>query len=331
VPRVLVTGAGGFVARHVFSLLRARPDTVLFGTIRHRAPAGSRDGDDLLSATLYEGDLTDPRFADEVVQRSQPDWIVHLAAQASVPASWIDPAATLTNNVIAELNILEAVVHHVPHCRVLIVGSSEEYGRIRPEDLPVSEDAALRPDSPYAVSKIAQDFLGLQYFLARGIPVIRVRPFNLIGPGQADQFAIPSFARQIAEAEAGLGPPVVRVGNLEARRDFTDVRDAARAYCLLLDRGRVGEVYNVGSGTCRSIGEMLAILCRQARRPVEIQVDPSRFRPSDAPMVQCDATRIHRDIGWRPLIPIEQSLHDVLEEWRRKTAARLPGGREQTE
>ena len=318
--RVLITGATGFVGGHLAALLGSEVDVVLHGTMRHEPAVKPSDQSPIARSHSHVGNLTDATFADDVVKDVRPDWIVHLAAQSSVTASWRDPAATLTNNLIAQLNVLESVVRHVPKARVLVVGSSEEYGRVREQDLPLAESAPFRPDSPYAVSKLAQDYLGLQYHLGRHLDVVRVRPFNLIGPGQADQFVVPSFARQIAEAEAGRRPQVIEVGNLEARRDFTDVRDAVRAYRLVLERGTSGEVYNVGGGTARSVRDLLDCLCVMASCPLEIKIDPARFRPSDAPIIQCDNRRIRHDLGWEPEIPIERTLGDILDEWRRRVA-----------
>lgn len=316
VKRILVTGACGFVGGHLIASLNADPETLVFGTTR-RPPTNREGGRQLLAADrLKLGDLVDAKFADEVVRTTRPDWVVHLAAQASVSASWQDPSGTLVNNLVSQLNVLEGISRHAPAARILVVGSSEEYGKVGPEDSPLSEDAPLRPDSPYATSKVAQDFLGLQYYLGRQLQVLRVRQFNLIGPGQSDRFALPSFARQIAEVEAGLREPVIQVGNLDACRDFTDVRDAVRAYIAILERGRVGEVYNVGGGSVRSVRELLDALCSLARCPLGVAVDPARLRPSDAPIIQSDCRKIRGDVGWSPVIPIERTLRDILDEWR---------------
>ncbi len=269
----------------------------------------------------HVGDLLDPEFVDRIVAEARPDWVVHLAAQASVQSSWQQPTETWKNNTLPQINLLESVSHRAPGARVLIPGSSEEYGRVRAEDLPLSEAAPLRPDSPYGASKVAQDFLGLQYHLGRALDVVRVRPFNLIGPGQSERFAIPSFARQIAEVEAGLREPVIMVGNLDVRRDFTDVRDAVRAYEQILAKGEAGEVYNVGGGCFRTVREILDGLCALSSRTLQIQVDPTRFRPSDAPVVQSDCRKIRDSIGWSPTTPVDRTLVDILDEWRHRVAA----------
>jgi GDP-4-dehydro-6-deoxy-D-mannose reductase len=300
-------------------LLAEAGPVVIVGTTRGGQPAAAdwpADG----CVQLRTGDLREPGFVEALIADVAPDWVVHLAAQASVAASWRDPAATLVNNAVAQANLLESVVRRVPHARVLVFGSSEEYGRLRPEDLPASEEAPLRPESPYAVSKVTQDFLGLQYHLARQLAVVRVRPFNLFGPGQSDQFALASFARQIAEAEQGLRPPVIAGGNLSARRDYTDVRDAVRAYRALLLGGQSGEVYNVGGGGVRSIGEILEALRGLAWVRVDVTVDPARLRPVETAVVAVNAGRIREAVGWAPTIPFEQTVADILDDWRRRVA-----------
>jgi GDP-4-dehydro-6-deoxy-D-mannose reductase len=316
--RILVTGATGFVGRHLLDLLRSEPDLRIAGTSRHAFSLKWPER----TVSTYVGDLTDRAFTDGMISEVRPDLVVHLAAQSSVSDSWQDPQATLVNNLVAQLNVLRSLTVHAPRSRVLVTGSSQEYGAVAPHELPLTEDAPLRPDSPYALSKVIQDFLGLQYFLGYGLGVIRVRAFNLIGPGQGDRFAIPSFARQIAEAEVGLRPRLIRVGNLEPRRDFTDVRDAVRAYWGLLRQGAVGEVYNVGGGSNRSIRDALDTLISLARVPVDVQVDPALLRPSDVPVVECDTHRLQSTLSWRPTISFEQSLRDILEEWRQKIADR---------
>lgn len=324
--RLLVTGAAGFVGRHLVAHLQTSNDLEVIGTSRRlvadEPPVGSK-GDGPSGgggARFITVDLTHGDQVDALIRAERPELVVHLAAQPSVAESWRAPAETLTNNLIGQLNLLEGMVRHRPDGRILVVGSSEEYGLIRPEDLPADEDTPFRPDNPYAVSKIAQDYLGLQYFLGRRLAVVRVRPFNLFGPGQSDRFALGSFARQIAEAEAGLGPPEIRVGNLSVRRDYTDVRDAARAYRILIERGTPGEVYNVGGGGVRSIADILDALIAQARCPVSVRTDPSRFRPADAAEISADVGRIRTEFGWQPRIPFETTIRDILSYWREQVS-----------
>jgi GDP-4-dehydro-6-deoxy-D-mannose reductase len=314
--RILVTGAAGFVGRHLLAFLQGRSNVRVYGVTRF--VEGVSEG-------WFAGDLTEESFVDDVLREVKPNVVIHLAAQSSVADSWRDPRGTVVNNVVAQLNLLESIVRHAPSARVLTVGSAEEYGHLAPENLPAREDGPLRPDNPYALSKIAQDYLGLQYHLGRHLDVVRIRPFNLFGPGQSDRFAVGSFARQIAEAEAGLGEPVLRVGNMTALRDYTDVRDAARAYWAILERGRAGEVYNLGGGGIHSIGEVLDALVQRARVPLEVRQDPAKFRPVDAPVVAPDVGRLHEETGWQPTIPFEQTIQDLLDDWRIRVAQ--PAGR----
>ncbi len=317
--RVLITGASGFVGRHLVDRILALGDATVVGTVhRHLDREVSPQIPGIAKTDLYVGDLVDPEFADAVLRDARPDWVIHLAAQPSVAESWKDPAATIVNNTLAQLRVLEGIAKHAATTRVLIVGSSEEYGRGNSDDDLASEDSPLRPTSPYATSKVAQDILGLQYYLGRGVDVVRARPFNLFGPGQSDTFAIASFGRQIVEAELGRRAPSIEVGNLAARRDYTDVRDAVKAYVALLERGRSGEVYNVGGGGVRAIGEILSLLIQRARRPVTVRTDPSRFRPIDAYALGPDVRRIQNEIGWRPTIELDQTVQDILEDWRHR-------------
>jgi len=270
---------------------------------------------------LRYADLRDPENVQALVGEVQPDYIFHLAAQSFVPTSFADPWDTLENNIRAELNLLEAVRRSGRTVGFLVIGSNEEYGAPEPEELPQTEENPLRPNNPYAVSKVAQDFLGLQYHLAYGLPVVRVRPFNHTGPGQSPRFVVPAFASQIARIEAGLQEPVMKVGNLDAARDFTDVRDIVRAYYLAATRGEPGEVYNLASGRPQSVRGLLEILLSYARVEIKVERDPDRYRPVDVPVVYGSAEKFHRLTGWAPQIPFEQTLRDVLEYWREQVEA----------
>jgi GDP-4-dehydro-6-deoxy-D-mannose reductase len=245
-----------------------------------------------------------------------PDFIFHLAAVAQVGGSWRDPWPVLHNNIRGQLNLLHALVKLEASPRVLVIGSNEEYGLVQPQELPLNEHTPLRPTSPYGVSKVAQDMLGLQYHLSYQLPVIRVRPFNHIGPRQAPGFVAPDFAQQIAQIEVGQRPPRMRVGNLKARRDFTDVRDMMRAYYLAITQGAPGEVYNIGSGQSHAIQELLDVLLSYSQVKIAVEPDPERMRPSDVPDVRCDASKFRALTGWEPGITFESTLHDVLEYWR---------------
>jgi GDP-4-dehydro-6-deoxy-D-mannose reductase len=254
-----------------------------------------------------------------ILDQVQPDIVFHLAAQPLVSASLRDPWTTLETNIRMQLNVLEGVHRVKPDCRVLVIGSAEEYGLVRPQELPIDEDTPLRPLNAYAVSKVAQDLMGQQYHLTHGLDVVRVRPFNHIGPRQRLGFVAPDFASQIAAIEKGLQEPVMRVGNLDVRRDFCDVRDVIQAYVLLSTYGKPGQVYNVGAGESHAIQELLDILLDNCQVHVQVQPESNRMRPSDVPEVVCDASRLRRDTGWKPTIPFEQSLKDILDYWRQET------------
>jgi GDP-4-dehydro-6-deoxy-D-mannose reductase len=312
--RVLITGAGGFAGSHLAEHLRAQPGLEVWGVDR----GGTREADYLPTHQALVADLRDPAEARAVVRAVRPERIFHLAGQAFVGESWADPWATLETNLRAQVNLCEAVLAEGLRPRLLVLGSNEEYGRVQPQELPIREAQPLRPDSPYGVSKVGQDLLGLQYFLSRGLPVVRVRPFNHIGPRQNPKFVAPAFASQIAAIEAGRQPPVLKVGNLSARRDFTDVRDMVRAYALALEHGEPGEVYNLGSGRSRSIRELLDRLLDFSTCPITVETDPARLRPSDVADVVCDAAAFRARAGWEPRIPFEQSLRDLLDYERQK-------------
>ena len=314
--RVLVTGAGGFVAPHLVELLRAEePGAVLYGTVRPQTSVARGPG---VGITLVEADLNDPAAALAVMDEVAPERIVHLAGQSSVHRSWIEPGATLRSNVLGLVNLLDAVRRRGLRPAVLVVGSAEEYGLALPGEIPLHEDTPLRPSSPYAVSKVAQAALARLYGPAGGMKVVLTRTFHHTGPGRGEAFAESSFARQIAEIEAGLRPAVLRVGNLDSVRDYTDVRDVVRAYWMLLDRGEDGQVYNVCSGRGRTIREMLDALLALSSSRVELRVDPARLRPSDVPALVGDPARLCAATGWAPRVPLEQTLGELLASWRQR-------------
>jgi GDP-4-dehydro-6-deoxy-D-mannose reductase len=309
--RVLVTGAGGFVGKHLLNYLSANTDWLLFGNAHSRP--GSFGLPRLQWVTL---DLTDREQTETVLSSVRPDYVFHLAAQSNVQRAFADPRGTIINNVVSQLNLLDVLRVQSPETRVMIACSSEQYGLVRPEDQPIDEDTPFRPNNPYAVSKIAQDALALQYFLSYGQPTIRARSFNHIGPGQSEQFVSAAFALQVASIEAGKQEPVMHVGNLDAQRDFTDVRDMVRAYHLSITEGEPGEVYNIGSGKSHSIQWILDTLVGMSAVQVEVRQDPARMRPADIPLLVCDPTRFRKATGWQPEIPLEQTLRDILEYWR---------------
>ncbi|MEJ2208214.1 MAG: GDP-mannose 4,6-dehydratase [Anaerolineae bacterium] len=320
--KALITGISGFVGSHLAEYLLANTDWEVAGTVY-----GPYDNIADLCGTLelYPAELSRLDVMTFVLEQSQPDAVFHLAAQPLVSVSRRDPWGTIETNVRMQLNVLEGVARVQPQCRVLAVASSEEYGLVSEQDLPIDEDTPLRPLNPYAVSKVAQDLLGLQYHLSHKLDVVRVRPFNHIGPRQRIGFVAPDFASQVARVERGLQPPVMEVGNLEARRDFSDVRDVVRAYHLLVTQGRSGQVYNVGSGESHSVQDILDTLLSMTDVEIEVRQDPKRMRPSDVPEVVCDASRIREDTGWQTTISFEQSLEDILNFWRREVRKQVEG------
>ena len=316
--RVLVTGVGGFVGAHLVEFLRAAaPESQVFGIVRR----GGGDALQKQGVTLLQADLEDGPSTDAAVEEARPDRVIHLAGQSSVHRSWEDPGATLRANVHGLLNVLEALRRRSLTPRTLVVGSAEEYGAVQAERLPVVEKTALQPASPYAVSKVAQAYLARQYFLSHGIPVICTRTFHHTGPGRGEVFAESSFARQIAEIEAQRRPAVLSVGNLDAVRDFTDVRDVVRAYWLLLDKGRAGETYNVCSGRGIAIGDVLQLLLDASGAKVEVRRDPERMRPSDIPAIIGSPRKLQVATGWSADIPLRRTLADLLAQWRRDLPA----------
>ena len=318
--KALITGVSGFVGSHLAEYLLDAAGWEVAGTVfgPYDNIAGLRG-----RLELYPAELSRLDVVTFILEQARPDVIFHLAAQPLVSASRSDPWGTLETNVRMQLNVLEGVAGVDRVCRVLVVGSSEEYGLVSPEQLPVDEDTPMRPLSAYAISKVAQDLLGQQYHLTHGLHVVRARPFNHIGPRQRLGFVASDFASQIAAAELGVQPPAIEVGNLAARRDFSDVRDVVRAYVLLITHGKAGQVYNVGSGESHAIQEVLDTLLSMSQASIQVRQDPSRMRVSDVPEIICDATRIQDQTGWQTTIPFERSLEDILEYWRENTRKKL--------
>jgi GDP-4-dehydro-6-deoxy-D-mannose reductase len=312
--RALITGITGFAGSHLAQVLLDRNDEV-FGIARDEGYSLTH-----LSQEIHPiiEDLQDERLAEQVIRDIKPDAIYHLAGQAFVPKAWADPWDTFANNVRPQLNILQAMIKLKSTARLLVVASNEVYGQVSADKLPVREDTEMRPDNPYGVSKVTQDKLALQYHLSHGVDVLRVRAFNHIGPRQSPVFVSASFAKQIAEIEAGLKPPDLRVGNLEAKRDFTDVVDVMRAYALLVKYGKPGEAYNIGTGQAYSIQYLLDILLSYTRAEIKVQPDPTRMRPSDVPVIFADNSKLRNCTGWEPTVKFEESLQRVLSYWRQQ-------------
>ncbi|MFN0027866.1 MAG: GDP-mannose 4,6-dehydratase [Acidimicrobiales bacterium] len=296
--KVLVTGASGFAGRHLIEHLRASGDEVVASDRRDGGP-----------------DLLDGDAWSRLLDHHQPQQVYHLAAQASVQRSWQDGVATLRANVEGTFNVLAACREHGV-ARVLMVSSADVYGRVDPALLPLREDTPLRPLSPYAASKAAAEQVALQAFHGGGLEVIRVRPFNHLGPGQDDRFVAGALAARIVRAERGDG--TVTVGNLDAVRDFTDVRDVVRAYRAVLQHGEPGAVYHVSSGRPVAVSTLAALLCAAAETPIRLVTDPALLRPAEVPTLVGDATALHTLTGWEPTIDLADTLADLLADHRRQ-------------
>jgi GDP-4-dehydro-6-deoxy-D-mannose reductase len=305
--RVLVTGAAGFVGRHLGAHLKASGDDVIE-----------------VDRTPEHGgiDITDADAVSKLIADVAPQVIYHLAGWADVGGSWKAPVESFRTNAEGTLNVLSAAVDAKVE-RVLAVSSADVYGKVDPSELPLTEDSPLRPASPYAVSKVAADYLGLQAWLGRGLPVLRVRAFNHLGPGQTDKFVAPAIASRIARAErdGGADGGVLPIGDLSARRDFTDVRDVVRAYRLLVEHGEPGEVYNVCTGVDLAVQDLADQLLAQATIPLRFETDPDLLRPVEVPVLRGSHDRLTKATGWEPEIPISQTLTDLLEDWRARVAA----------
>lgn len=313
--RVLITGVTGFAGSHLADLCLGKSDVELFGIIRWRSRTENIEHIwDRLE--LLECDLRDASSTRDTIERIRPDWIFHLAAQSFVPTSWNAPSESLITNVIGQLNIFEAVRKSGLEARIQIACSSEEYGMVHADEVPISEDNPLRPLSPYGVSKVGQDMLGYQYFMSYGMEIVRTRGFNHTGPRRGPVFVCSDFAKQLVDIERGAREPVMEVGNLDARRDFTDVRDMVRGYWLALEKGKPGEAYNICTGRSYSIREILDMLIEITGMDVEVRTDKGRLRPSDVPLLEGDNSKFRKDTGWEPEFTIRQTLSDLIDFWR---------------
>lgn len=318
--RVLITGITGFAGSHLADFALAQdPHLEIHGTRRWRSKEDAADH--LVGrVTFHECDITDAHNMYRVIESVKPDRIFHLAAQSYVPASWDSPAETFHTNIVGQCNLLEAIKRLRPSGydpTVQIAGSSEEYGKVSKEHLPITETTPLHPLSPYAVSKVAQDYMAYQYWQSFRIRSIRTRAFNHEGPRRGEVFVISNFCKQIAEIEREAQKPVIHVGNLDAVRDFSDVRDVVRAYWLAMEHCEPGEVYNIASGVGHSIGDVLKqLLALSTRKDIKVEQDPQRMRPSDVPVLIGDGRKFRAASGWAPAIPFAQTLRDSLEYWR---------------
>lgn len=321
ISKVLITGITGFVGSHLADYILANfPGVQILGLARWRSPKDNIRHI-LDKITLEFGDLLDPFSVKTLLAKQKPDVIFHLAAQSYVPYSFVSPVATLSTNVIGTCNLLEAVKElkftsgYDPI--IHICSSSEVYGQVREDEVPITEDVPLRPASPYAVSKVAEDRLAFQYWLSWKLKTITTRMFTHTGPRRGDVFALSNFAKQVAAIEARLAPAVVKVGNLESVRTFSDVRDVVRAYWLLVEKCPPGEVYNIGGNETMSIREALDRLLKLSNvKDITVEVDPSRLRPSDVTLQIPCVDKFVQATSWQPEIKFEQTVKDTLNYWR---------------
>ena len=345
--RVLITGVTGFVGSHLAEYLLSLGGIEVYGSYRWRSRLDNLEdlrtkgklniigeNSTLVSTAvlerllqdqvrpdalnLAETDMTDAYAMRRWVGAVRPDRVFHLAAQSYVPGSHGAPLATLQTNIAGEVNLFEAARETGSDPIIHVAGSSEEYGLVLPHESPVKETNPLRPISPYAVSKVAQEMLAYQYHQSYGLRTVVTRGFNHTGPRRGHVFVTSQFARQIAEIEKGLRPPVILTGDLTSVRDWTDVRDMVRAYWLATEKGQPGEVYNVGSGVGYKVGDMLKMLLGLSYDQIEVRQDPTRLRPSDVPLLVADASKFKQATGWEPQIPFQQTLKDLLDYWRKR-------------
>lgn len=305
----LVIGAAGFVGSYLVEEMRACGMEAYATKLPHEKLDG-------VDAAVYDLDIMDKEAIVSLLFEIRPDYIFHLAAQSSVGLAWKNPSLTIDVNIKGSINVMDAVRELFYKPRVLLIGSGEEYGHIRPGETPITEDNLLRPGNIYAATKACQNMIGSIYSKAYDLELMMVRAFNHIGPGQAPMFVVSDFCKQVAEIEKGLREPIMKVGNLAAKRDFTDVRDVVKAYVKLIQTGEAGETYNVGSGNAKAIQEILNLIVSMSDSEVKVEIDPNKIRPVDVPIIEADITKIHELTGWKPEITLEQTIQETLDYWR---------------
>jgi len=312
--KVFITGIAGFVGSHLSELLLSKGYEV-YGLLRARSKTDHIESI-INKLHLVDADLLDTHSLYTTISSIKPEYIFHLAAQSFVPTSWVSPSVTLEVNIVGSANLFEAVRMAGIDPVIQIACSSEEYGLVHPDETPISEKNPLRPLSPYAVSKVAMDYLGYQYYQSYKIRIVRTRGFNHTGPRRGDTFAESNFAKQIALIEKGKQEAVIHVGNLDASRDYTDVRDMVRAYLLAVEKCDPGDVYNICTGTTIKIGDMLKMLLSMSKVKVEFTTDPSRMRPSDVPVLLGDNSKFVKKSGCKPDISFKKTMEYLLNYWR---------------
>lgn len=312
--KALITGISGFAGGYLASHL-LKEGFYVSGTYLFEESLNLLQDKDEFS--LHKLNLLDEDRISEVLKIEKPDYIFHLAALTSPKKSFENPKDTFNNNISAQLNLFQGIKeHNLNQAKILIVSSAEVYGLVSKENLPIDEQTPFNPTNPYAVSKLTQDLLGLQYYLSNRLRVVRVRPFNHVGPRQTPIFVIPAFAKRIVEIEKGK-EKIMKVGSLKSKRDFTDVRDMVKAYLLALEKGKEGDVYNIGSGKSYEISKILEMMLNLANTEIKTEQDPSLVMPADNPELVCNYSKFHKLTGWSPQIPIEETIENTLDYWRK--------------
>lgn len=322
----LIIGGSGFVGRYLAKHLHSLGHEVAVTRMPQKQPGMKKDLNraatyDLLKRdriAVYDLDILEKEAVWNVLKGTEPDFVFHLAAQSSVAVSWENPQLTIDVNIKGSINVLDALRRLDKKPNVLLIGSGEEYGKVPQEEVPLKETNAVVPSNIYAVTKACQNRIGSIYAQAYGLKVMMVRAFNHIGPNQHSMYVVADFCRQVALIEAGRREAVIKTGNLNVRRDFTDVRDMVRAYALLAKKGHAGETYNVGSGSAVSIREVLQIILNNTCADIRIEVDKKKLRPADTLVMEADISKLQKLTGWKPQIRMEQTIREMLDDWRRK-------------
>ena len=310
--KAMIIGAAGFVGNYLMEYLWKECNMEVYVTKLLREEISNNN------VKEYNLDILDKEAIVSLLFEIRPDYIFHLAAQSSVGLAWKNPCLTIDVNIKGSVNVMDAVRELYYKPRVILIGSGEEYGHINEGESPIKEENMIRPGNIYAATKVCQNMIGNIYAQAYDMELMMVRAFNHIGPTQAPIFVVADFCKQVAEIEKGIREPVMYVGNLEAQRDFTDVRDVVRAYAMLIEKGKSGETYNVGSGHAVSIREILELIISLSHQNIKVEIDPNKLRPVDVPIIEADTTKLRKLTGWEPEITLEQTIKETLNYWRER-------------
>lgn len=310
--KAMIIGAAGFVGNYLMEYLQKECNMEVYVTKLLREEISNSN------VKEYNLDILDKEAIVSLLFEIRPDYIFHLAAQSSVGLAWKNPCLTIDVNIKGSVNVMDAVRELYYKPRVILIGSGEEYGHINEGESPIKEENMIRPGNIYAATKVCQNMIGNIYAQAYDMELMMVRAFNHIGPTQAPIFVVADFCKQVAEIEKGIREPVMYVGNLEAKRDFTDVRDVVRAYAMLIEKGKSGETYNVGSGHAVSIREILELIISLSYGNIKVEIDPNKLRPVDVPIIEADTTKLRKLTGWEPEITLEQTIKETLNYWRER-------------